>query len=249
MKENTFKIVIPVYNSVSWISECIKSIALQSYTNWRAIIIDDASTDGTLEVIKQTLSTYPNKNQFRLFVRNMNVGALENTVFGTNSICSNDEDIIVVVDGDDHLIDSDVLNYLNGVYQDENIWLTHGSYIQSSDRSVGSFNQMVTNTRTYRRAQAYTTSHLRTYKFKIWKKIKDEDLKDIFGHYYRITGDLAVMFPLIEMAGANRIKYIERPLYVYNDQNSINDHKKNATLQIQVNAELRRKDLYEELRW
>lgn len=245
--DNQFRIIIPVYNSEKWIEKCLNSICLQSYPNWRAIIVNDASTDNTLEVIKKTLNNKINKNNFKLFARSVNVGALENTIFGTNVMCSNDEDIIVVVDGDDWLIDSEVLSFLNQIYQDPNIWLTYGNYINSSTGNKSYLNKQVINTRTYRKMQDYTTSHLRTYKFKIWKRIKDADFRNDFGKYYTITGDLAVMFPLIEMAGVNRIKFIDKPLYVYNDENSINDHKKNASYQLQVNSELRKKQNYEEI--
>lgn len=247
MKENNFKIVVPVYNSEKWISNCINSIISQKYKNWKSIIINDASTDRTLEVIKQILMNNENKNHFSVFDRNVNVGALENTIFGTNKICKDDEDIIIIVDGDDWLIDSGVLNYLNEVYQNENIWLTYGNFIQASTNQISWINKPLNNTRNYRKNQDYNTSHLRTYKFKIWKKIQDVDLRDSSGKYYRITGDLAVMFPLIEMSGLNRIKFIEKPLYVYNDLNPINDSKKNPTYQIAVNMEIRNKLIYREL--
>jgi glycosyltransferase involved in cell wall biosynthesis len=247
MIENMFRIIVPAYNSINWIEKCIWSISNQSYLNWSAIVIDDSSNDGTTEKIKNTLINDKNKSHFRYFARNMNVGALENTIFGTNSICKDDEDIIVIVDGDDWLIDSNVLSYLNEVYQDQNIWLTYGNYINLSTKSLGYFNRLLTDTRTYRKSNSFNTSHLRTYKYKIWKKIKDNDFKNEFGKYYKITGDVAVMIPLIEMAGIKRIKYIEKPLYVYNDENPINDCKKNAILQLQINAEIRNKSSYEEL--
>ncbi len=246
MKINNFKIVIPVYNSDKWIGRTINSISKQTYKNWKAVIINDCSTDKTLDVIRDTLSYDPNKGNFSLFVRTINVGALENTVFGTNKICTDDEDIIIVVDGDDWLIDDKVLEYLNEVYQDDNICLTYGSYINLSNGRLG-INKPIYDTRTYRKTQDYCTSHLRTYKFKVWKRINDNDLRDANKRYYRITGDLAVMFPMIEMCGIKRIKYIEKPLYVYNDGNPINDNVKNPSLQILINMELRNKSVYEEI--
>ena len=50
MKE-LISIVMPVYNCSEYIQDCIKSILLQSYTNWELIIIDDCSTDNTVELI------------------------------------------------------------------------------------------------------------------------------------------------------------------------------------------------------
>lgn len=42
-------VIMPVYNSEQYISYSVKSILNQSYTNFEFIIIDDASTDETLE--------------------------------------------------------------------------------------------------------------------------------------------------------------------------------------------------------
>jgi len=247
MKQNKFRIVVPIYNSIQWVEKCIMSINDQKYDNWGAILIDDASTDGTLDKIIATVKEKCAPGKFRVMSRNVNVGALENTIFGTNAICEDDEDIIVIVDGDDWMFDNNVLSYLNEVYQDENIWLTYGNFIYESNQQISKTNKLITNTRTYRHSQNYCSSHLRTYKFKIWKKIQEVDLRDSYGRYYKITGDLAVMYPLIEMSGLNRIKFIEKPLYVYNDINPINDHKKNVKLQIRTDFEIRKKLMYKEL--
>ncbi|MFV8226695.1 glycosyltransferase family 2 protein [Christiangramia aquimixticola] len=46
-------VIIPVYNRAEFIGEAIQSILSQTYKNFELIIVDDASTDNTLEVIKQ----------------------------------------------------------------------------------------------------------------------------------------------------------------------------------------------------
>lgn len=48
-----YSIIIPVYNNVSTISRCIKSIINQTYNNWECIIIDDGSTDATFNICKK----------------------------------------------------------------------------------------------------------------------------------------------------------------------------------------------------
>lgn len=45
-------IVIPVYNAEKCISDTIASIRSQSYTNWEIILVDDGSTDRSLEIMK-----------------------------------------------------------------------------------------------------------------------------------------------------------------------------------------------------
>ena len=45
-------IVMPSYNVGEYISNAIESIITQTYTNWELLVVDDCSTDNTVEVIK-----------------------------------------------------------------------------------------------------------------------------------------------------------------------------------------------------
>ena len=52
-------VVIPVYNSEKYISKTIYSVINQSYQDIEIIVVDDCSTDGSLEIVKQLKSEYP----------------------------------------------------------------------------------------------------------------------------------------------------------------------------------------------
>lgn len=43
-------IIMPVYNASRYMAEAILSVQKQSYTDWELILIDDCSTDGSLEL-------------------------------------------------------------------------------------------------------------------------------------------------------------------------------------------------------
>lgn len=48
----TVSIVLPTYNGSRYIRESIESILKQTYTDWELIIVDDCSTDNTLEIVR-----------------------------------------------------------------------------------------------------------------------------------------------------------------------------------------------------
>lgn len=46
-------IIVPAYNSVPYIRECVESVLAQTYRNWELLLIDDGSQDLTQEVCRQ----------------------------------------------------------------------------------------------------------------------------------------------------------------------------------------------------
>src|SRR4030065_572228 len=48
-------VVIPCYNNISYLRECLDSVLNQTLTDYEVILIDDGSTDGTSEIIQSYL--------------------------------------------------------------------------------------------------------------------------------------------------------------------------------------------------
>lgn len=46
-------VLTPVYNGESYLRECIESVLAQTYSHWEYIIVNNASTDGTLSVAEE----------------------------------------------------------------------------------------------------------------------------------------------------------------------------------------------------
>lgn len=52
-QQSLVTVITPTYNSERFIAETIHSVKEQTYTNWEMIIIDDCSTDRTVELVKK----------------------------------------------------------------------------------------------------------------------------------------------------------------------------------------------------
>lgn len=48
-----FKIIIPTYNNEKWIKKCIDSVLSQTYKDFMLVLVDDMSTDNTVNLIKE----------------------------------------------------------------------------------------------------------------------------------------------------------------------------------------------------
>ena len=73
-----FKIVVPTYNTESWIQRCIVSILNQTFKDFECVIINDASTDKTKDRIEE-IRPYLDE-RFRIVHNETNVKALQNIV-------------------------------------------------------------------------------------------------------------------------------------------------------------------------
>ena len=58
IRKSLVSVITPAYNSEAYIIEAMESVISQTYIPWEMIIIDDCSTDNTVEVVRQ----YQDKN-------------------------------------------------------------------------------------------------------------------------------------------------------------------------------------------
>lgn len=206
-----FFILVTQRNAEPFIRRCLDSIQVQTYKNYEVVIMDDASTDGTWEIIQQ----YP----FQAIQTPKQPYHCKNFVTAINTFAQQ-EDVICFVSGDDWLAGEDVLQTLAEVYEDSEVWLTYGSFMAASGTWGAGYCREVRNTRTYRRREEWCTSHLITCRKRLWDRIRPEDLL-YEGHYPNNSFDHAFMFPMVEMAGQKHTRFIEKTLYIYNDNNPV----------------------------
>ena len=77
------------------------------------------------------------------------------------------------------------------------------------------------DTKNYRRSNQWLVSHLITCRRKLFDRIDDKDLRYINGQYPNNSFDCAMIYPMVEMCGLKHLKFIDKVLYVYNDQNPV----------------------------
>ncbi|MFT6828205.1 MAG: glycosyltransferase involved in cell wall biosynthesis [Bacteroidia bacterium] len=117
-------IIMPVYNAQRFISEAINSVLQQSHSNWELLVINDGSSDGTLEIIK----TFDD-GRIRLFDQpNQGVSAARNV--GLNNMIG---DFFCFLDADDRIPSNSLTSRLKVFNLDQ--------VIQFVDGIVGVYNE------------------------------------------------------------------------------------------------------------
>uniref|UniRef100_A0A6U5VIX4 Glycosyltransferase 2-like domain-containing protein n=1 Tax=Guillardia theta TaxID=55529 RepID=A0A6U5VIX4_GUITH len=230
-----FIIVTPARNCATWIRFTVESVLAQSYRNWELIVTDDHSSDGTGDV---AIEASRGDERVRVIVNEERKGALYNTINAIAMADPQDDDVIVVVDGDDWFAHPNALALVARKYE-EGAWMTYGTFIEYPTGLVPDwivdFPKWVIDSKSFRRFP-FISSHLRTFKYFLLKDIEeksfcyDEDHGwgpkcSNGGRYFdRAGADVAVMLPLLERAG-ERIMRVDSILLVYNIATPSNDYK------------------------
>jgi FkbM family methyltransferase len=246
--EQRIEIFSPFYNCAEYIERCVTSVATQDYDNYHHYLIDDASTDNTINVILETLSKLPEniRKNFTVIANNENLGAVRNQIQNIRSLVS-DNTIVMLLDGDDSLInDNTVLSYYNSIY-DGTTEFTYGScwsMVDSIPLISQPYPNIVKQNKSYRSHHfnwilPYT--HLRTFKKSLLNSIDDSEFKDSNGNWYRAGGDGSVFYALIEAADPDKVKCLQDIVYNYNDASPLNDYKVNGQEQNQNAQEIIKK--------
>ncbi len=239
-------VIIPSYNNRQWYDRNLSSVLAQDYHNFRIIYIDDCSSDGTGELVDKFIAGRGSRNLIHLIRNPVRLGALHN-LYSAIHLCDDDE-IVILLDGDDWLAHDGVLKRISEVYGNTGCWMTYGQYRSWPDDANGYSKEIsseVIDNNTFRKTE-WCSSHLRSFYSWLFKSIKIDDLMSPRGTFYNMAWDQAIMFPMLEMSG-HRAKFVSDVLYIYNAANPINDCKVDRELQRSLETVIRRQKPYDRL--
>lgn len=244
--QKSFVIITASYNNKDWYQRNLDSIFSQTYDNWRLIYINDFSTDGTGEFVQEYVQARGMQRKVIQLNNRRRRGHLANQ-YNAIHMCAKNE-IIVIVDGDDWFAHTNVLSYLNYVYEHENVLMTYGQFWYLKRNTKGVCKQVpepVIEDNSIREFPSWVLSHLRTFYAGLFQMIKLEDLL-YQGNYYPMGADIATMYPMFEMA-AERARFIPDILYVYNDANQLSFFQTQENKQRQIWDHIKKQKKYTRL--
>ncbi|MGN7228726.1 glycosyltransferase family 2 protein [Priestia megaterium] len=208
MENLLVSIIVPVYNVQEYVERCIKSIIHQTYTNIEIIVVNDGSTDDSINILRKA-----SQNDHRITIINKeNGGQASARNLGLEK--SNGE-FILFVDSDDYLAKNTVQACVQKA-EIEDCDLVIFDYYNVNHKG---------DTQYFR-----TGTRLDTARTVPWNKFYRKNLWNGFifpqGSWYEDLG----IIPAV-VASANKIVKLDEPLYYYetsrggSQTNSINYEK------------------------
>jgi cellulose synthase/poly-beta-1,6-N-acetylglucosamine synthase-like glycosyltransferase len=126
MQEPYISVVVACYNKRDVIGECIRAVLNQNYRNYELIVVDDGSTDGSIEAIKKF-----NSSQMKVIqIEHQGVSAAKNT-----GIKHSKGDIVLFLDGD-CVLDGEGLKELSKSFSNPKIGCVGGRLLAINGQSL-----------------------------------------------------------------------------------------------------------------
>ena len=209
---NKFVFVTPVYNCEKTIHKTLYSMMAQSYDSWHAIIINDISSDSTLDKINKTINSSIYKDRFTVIDNLEKHGEVRNTLQAIKTI--DDNSIVCRVDGGDWITENDCLYVLNKCYN------TYDPAVMWTSHRWAYTNQNISNRLDMKKFKSvydhpWVSSHMKTFRCKYLKEVDDKNFRDENGDYIMIACDQAIFLPMMHLGHIQGKELLHLPMVCY----------------------------------
>lgn len=197
-------IIIPVYNVVKWIDECLKSVVNQSFKDFEVILVNDGSTDGSLEKClhweeqDSRIKVLSQKNSGPSIARNKGIKEAKG-------------DYLSFIDADDW-IDRDFLKKLYDAVVENDADMAECDFYRVDDRNGEMGYRLCSGSI----GLLYTfEEHMIYGNLSIWKCLIKRKMFEIYAiEFPNCHSEAKAIYPLL-LALSNKIVNVQEALYYY----------------------------------
>lgn len=199
-----FSIVIANYNSELYIQDVLDSVAKQTYRNIEVVIIDDKSSDNSLEIIDGFIGKTDLKVVF--VVNKVNLGGGQTKLQGLTYATG---DLIAFLDCDDYLHENAIERMVQAHHENENASLVYSDAyrIDNNNNITG----LLGKARQVKEGSTILEEDC-AFHFASWKRSFYKLLDTGFSGKFNIAYDLDLYYKLEEVG---KVIFINEPLYYY----------------------------------
>lgn len=197
-------LIIPVYNVRDYLRRCLDSVAEQTYKDLEVIVVNDGSTDDSLEIVLEYTAKYPNFQCYT--IENRGLGGARN--YGMERASG---EYILFLDSDDYIAEKTVEIMVNAAEENGSDIVVCNCCDVREDGSV-----LLAYKNAYKNA---TTSLVKEPEILLnracaWGKLYKRDLLQGFSYVSRVWYEDMRLTPKLYLH-AQRITYVEDSLFYY----------------------------------
>ena len=206
----TICFVTPTYNASFHLEECYESLKEQTNPNWNWVILNDMSNDDTFEIANR-IAMSDEKERVVVINHDHKKFALKGIYDYLKNYNDFSEQIIAILDGDDALCNENTVDLILKEYNNnpeiDALWTAHSWDINGMNIS----RELPGNLNPYQ--YPWVSSHLKTFKVNVFKKINKENFKDLDGNWFERGYDQALYLPILYLA--RQRKFLNEICYLY----------------------------------
>lgn len=126
-------IIIPTYNLEHYIDQCLNTLLSQTFKNYEVIVVDDCSTDKTLDIVETFLPRFDGKLQIHQLKKNSNDGGATPKNLGLKFSRGK---YVLFIDGDDLLISTALEHFHDSAEEFQADLVFTEKFFQFNDRGL-----------------------------------------------------------------------------------------------------------------
>ena len=212
-------IVIPIYNALPYLEKCVRSLMLQTHPNIEYLFVDDASNDGSVNLLRSLQNQYPSRiDQCKIFENEKNKGVAFCRRQGMKNATG---DYIIHVDSDDYVAYDFIEKMLGKALETQSdVVICNFSRVYKEKIKVNSdFKEL-------ERSELINRLLIGTAHNALWNKLIRRSIITDNNLYpddsFRLLEDKSITFKFIYFA--KKVAFINEPLYFYRKRdNSLTD--------------------------
>ena len=133
-----FSIITPVFNGESFVHEYVSRLKSQNYSDWESVVVDDNSTDATVQILHELTS---HDDRFRIFNHETHLKLIDGPYQARNvGIKQSLGSYICFLDIDDFWPEHKLQIYRQVILDNSNVKVVFSNYIKFSVNSKGGMN-------------------------------------------------------------------------------------------------------------
>ena len=125
-------VIVPVYNVEKYLDKCLESLLNQHYSDMEIVVVDDKSTDGSLNIAKK----YEKYTNVKVVAKEKNSGLSDTRNVGIKESCGQ---YIMFLDSDDY-VENGCIAKIQGIIEKENapdiIYFGYCEEYESTDKQL-----------------------------------------------------------------------------------------------------------------